>query len=251
VVLRNLRAAPQTATVTVEYPNAPGWDSTEERTNVAAGSGPSAATPSSPSDFTAHRPSAPLTVEAYSTLDVSLDSIVSQLAQRIPYASIRIQYSGKPGSMMAEVASVDETQDLVVDAKLQNEGNGWAGSGANPWHLDNETESYLFLTDMGEQPVGIGFKVWANGQSYYLGKLKLIPHETRMIDLRKLRDAQRADLEKNTIPAGAADGSVLWIRLDDVPVVGRLAVVARHGGVASSYDCCNCPCPASLAGISG
>jgi len=35
-----------------------------------------------------------------------------------------------------------------------------------------------------------------------------------------------------------------WIRLDNVPLMGRLAVIARHGGVASSYDCCICICPA-------
>jgi hypothetical protein len=49
------------------------------------------------------------------------------------------------------------------DNRLANEGNGWAGSGANPWHLDNDTESYAFLTNMGEKPARIGFKVWANG----------------------------------------------------------------------------------------
>lgn len=45
------------------------------------------------------------------------------------------------------------------------------------------------------------------------------------------------------ISAGAADGSLLWLRLDNVPVMGRLAVVSRRGGVASSYDCCYCNCP--------
>src|SRR5208337_4649617 len=170
------------------------------------------------------------------------------LPQPIPYVSIRIQYSGTPGSMIAEVSSVELQGDLVMDSKVENEANGWAGSGANPWHLDKQTESFLFLTDMGEQPARIGFKVWANGKVYYLGKLQLIPHETRMIDLRKLRDAQRPDLEKHTIPAGASDGSVLWTRLDNVPVMGRLAVITRQGGVASSYDCTQCQCPPYYTG---
>jgi len=131
----------------------------------------------------------------------------------------------------------------VVDRHLQNEANGWVGSGGNPWHLDKDTESYEFLTNMGDKPVRIGFKVWADGQIFYLGSLELVPHETRMIDLRKLRDAQETDLEKHQIPAGATDGSVLWLRLDNVPVMGRLAVITRHGGMASSYDCCLCGCP--------
>ena len=131
----------------------------------------------------------------------------------------------------------------MVDRHLQNEANGWVGSGGNPWHLDKDTESYEFLTNMGDKPVRIGFKVWADGQIFYLGSLELVPHETRMIDLRKLRDAQETDLEKHQIPAGATDGSVLWLRLDNVPVMGRLAVITRHGGMASSYDCCLCGCP--------
>lgn len=86
---------------------------------------------------------------------------------------------------------------------MANEGNGWASSGANPWHLDEETESIQFLTNQGDRAVRIGYVVTAGGVNYYLGELKLNPHETRAIDLRKLRDAQEPDFQGNKIPAGA------------------------------------------------
>ena len=247
VVIRNLLSTPQTAVVTVEYPSAPGWDSHAKRKRPDDQSDSSEAAASSPGDFTGQLTLGPLTVGGYSTQDVSLDSILGRLPQPLPYVSIRIQHSGAPGSMVAEVSSVEQQKDLVVDAKVQNEGNGWAGSGGNPWHLDKDTESYEFLTNMGDEAVRIGFKVWADGQIFYLGSLELVPHETRMIDLRKLRDAQETDLEKHQVPAGATDGSVLWLRLDNVPVMGRLAVITRHGGMASSYDCCLCGCPGQYA----
>ena len=95
---------------------------------------------------------APLTLAAYSTQDVSLDTVTHELPFPVPYGSIRIQFSGKPGLVVAQASSVERNKDLVVDARLQNEGNGWAGSGANPWHLDNETDSFVFLTDMGDKP---------------------------------------------------------------------------------------------------
>jgi hypothetical protein len=117
----------------------------------------------------------------------------------------------------------------VVDSHVQNEGNGWAGSGANPWRLDEDTESILFLTNESDKPARIPAKVVANSVTYYLTKLQLNPHETRAIDLRKLRDAQQPDSTNNKIPA-ATDGSVLWIRLDNVPVMGRLAVITPQGG---------------------
>ncbi len=124
----------------------------------------------------------------------------------------------------------------MIDSRLANEGDGWAGSGANPWHLDEETESILLLTNMGDKDCPVGFRLQANGVHYYGTDLKLGPHETRALDLRKLRDAQRLDFRKSRIPANASDGSVLWIRLDNVLVMGRLVVLQRHKGMASNYD---------------
>ncbi len=221
VIVRNLVSAAQTVTLTLEYPSKEKEGETEQTIL------------------------APLSVPGYGVEDFSLDSLLGQLPLPLPYCSIRLEYSGAPGTVVAEISSVDQSKDLVVDAKLQNEGNGWAGSGANPWHVDEETESIVFLTDMGDRPARIGFKVSAGGVVHYLTDLTLNPHETRAIDLRKLRDAQQADFKGNKVPADARDGSVLWIRLDNVPVMGRVAVIKRQGGVASNYDCCICQCPAA------
>jgi hypothetical protein len=111
----------------------------------------------------------------------------------------------------------------------------------------------LFLTDEGDKPARIGFSVTAGGVHYYLTSLELAPRETRAIDIRQLRDAQVADFKGNTIPANATDGSVDWIRLDDVPVMGRPVVINHNGGVASNYDCRTCPCPRlpDVIGVSG
>lgn len=199
----------------------------------------------SPADLTSQLTLAPLSVGPYSTSDFSLDAVTGQVSPPLPYCSIRIQYSGAPGSMVAQVSSVDVSRDIVIDAPVANEGDGWRGSGANPWRLDEETESILFLTDEGDKPVRVGFSVTAGGVHYYLTKLKLAPHETRAIDLRKLRDAQQPDFKRNLIPADATDGSVNWIRLDNVAVSGRLLVFQRHTGLTATYDCCYCACPAS------
>ncbi len=85
---------------------------------------------------------------------------------------------------------------------------------------------------------------------YYLTGLKLNPHETRAINLRKLRDAQLADFKKNKIPAHATDGSVVWVRASNAPVMGRLVVMQHHKGVASNYDCSLCQCGLRLGSTS-
>jgi len=74
-----------------------------------------------------------------------------------PFCSVRIQYSGTPGSVQAQVTSVESRRNLVVDSRVENEGNGWAGSGANPWHLDDDTESILFLSNESDTPARIAF----------------------------------------------------------------------------------------------
>jgi len=112
--------------------------------------------------------------------------------------------------------------------------------------LDSDTESILFLTNESSKPARIGFQITANGSGpYFLTKLQLNPHETRVIDLRKLRDAQVPDFKKNLIPASATDGSVSWNRIDNVAVMGRLMVINRQQGMASNYDCLSCSCPLS------
>src|SRR5579872_4312759 len=105
------------------------------------------------------------------------------------------------------------------------------------------------LLDQSDKPARIGFHVTAGGVTYYLTHLKLNPHKTRAINIRKLRDAQNTDFLKNQIPVGASDGSVQWIRIDNVAVTGRVVVIQKQGGIASAYDCCLCCCPDSFMSL--
>ncbi|MBZ5545525.1 MAG: hypothetical protein LAO07_17905, partial [Acidobacteriia bacterium] len=220
VIVRNLLGTAQTATVTVEYPGADGPVQTVL---------------------------APLPLGAYSTEDISLDSAFGLLPLPLPFCSIRIQYSGPPGSVIGEVSSIESKGDLVIDSRVTNEADWLGMSGAHPWHLDEETESVLILTNMGDKECAIGFQVQAGGVHYHLIDLKLAPHEVRAIDIRKLRDAQKPDFQGNKIPAEASDGSVIWARMEDVPVTGRLVVMQRHKGIASNYTCgTGCPCPTNF-----
>jgi len=69
-----------------------------------------------------------------------------------------------------------------------------------------------------------------------------MPRETRAVDLRKLRDEQKPDFRRSNIPPSASDGSIIWIRHDNVPVMGRLVVLQQHRGLVSNYDCSICIC---------
>jgi hypothetical protein len=243
VVVRNLLASPQTVTITLEYPQ------------VATSNGATASTPATldpvaaqdgkHSPATLRSPLGPVTVPAYSTQDISLAALTNQFPAPLPFCSVRIQYSGPPGSVEAQVSSIESGGNLVVDSHVQNEGNGWASSGANPWRLDEDTESVLFLTNESEKPARIGFKVSTDSSApYYLTKLQLNPHETRALDMRKLRDAQQPDFKNHKIPAAATNGIVMWVRLDKLRVMGHMMVVQHHQDIASGILPV-CPCPLS------
>lgn len=75
----------------------------------------------------------------------------------LPFCSIRVQYSGPPGSAIAEVSSIEQKGDLVIDSRVTNEADWLGMSGAHPWHLDDETESVLILTNMGDRECRMGF----------------------------------------------------------------------------------------------
>ncbi|MGH9449958.1 MAG: hypothetical protein ACRD11_05385 [Terriglobia bacterium] len=207
VVARNLLATPQAVTITVEYPATGSAtassvaaaslppdaadSSAASSASVAASSGrrflivktggqstplqldPVAAQDGKHSPPTGQYALPPFTVAAYSTEDISLAAEINELSLPLPFCSIRIQYSGTPGSMEADVSSVESGNNLIVDARAENEANGWTGSGANPWHLDKGTDSVLFLTNMSDKACPIGFEVTAAGVHYYLTDL---PH---------------------------------------------------------------------------
>ena len=249
VIVRNLSSADQTVTLTVEYTTSTGIAQT--------------ALP-------------PITLAGLSTQDISLADFPDLLPLPLPFVSIRIQYSGAPGTVVAEAASVETRGRTVISSSVVNEGDGQTGAGSYPWQADTGYRSYLFLTSMGEKTARIGFEVQAKGVPYYLTNLKLAPHETRPIDLGALRDQQQEDFRRNRIPANATDGTVSWTRLDNVPVMGRLVVVSNHRAAFGGFNkrgtgvvggtpgnpptanivCqdCFCPCPASydqLAMIGG
>ena len=163
----------------------------------------------------------------------------------LPYCSIRVQYSGAPGTALAQVSSVESKSDLVIDGPLANELDGWRGSGANPGISIAKPIPLCFSPIWAMTLHASRFRctlaVWITDPT----QLKLNPHETRAIDLRKLRDAQTPDFLGNKIPAGATDGSVVWIRVDNVPVAGRVVMAQRHKAMASSYECGICSCPAN------
>lgn len=195
IYLRNLLDSEQTVTLTVEYPGEGGPQQT---------------------------PLPPFVVPGFTTKEVPLDSYYSLLPLPVPYCALRIQYNGPPGTVLAEINVMDENGDVADAPVVVNEGNGYAGSLSSHWGFDEKLDFLVFLTNMGDKECPVGFRLKVGSVVYYLTDLKLMPHETKVINLRKLRDRQQPDFRGNLIPASATQGTLSFIRLHLVPIMGRV-----------------------------
>ncbi len=200
VYVRNLLDSEQTLTLTVEYPGENG----PQRTVLD-----------------------PIRLPGFSTEDIRLDSYYNELPLPLPYCALRIQHNGPPGSLIANVTAVNENNNQVSQIGVANEGNGYAGSLASYWNFDDGTDFIVFLTNMSDQNCRVGFRIEASGVTYFLRTIKLVPHETRYLNLRELRDKQEPDVRGHLIPKDATEGRLSYIRLDNVPMMGRVEEVPR------------------------
>ncbi len=200
IYVRNLLDSEQTVTLTVEYPGEAG----PQQTSLP-----------------------PFTVPGFTTKEVQLDSYYALLPLPMPYCALRIQYNGPPGSLLAEINVMDDEGDVADTPGVVNEGNGYAGSLSSHWSFDEKSDFLVFLTNMGDKECPVGFRIKVGSVVYYLTDLKLIPHETKVIKLRKLRDKQQPDFRGNLIPASATQGTLSYIRIHLVPIMGRVMMWPR------------------------
>jgi len=172
-------------------------------------------------------PLPPVKLPGFTTQDIRLDSFYSYLPMPLPYCSLRAQYNGPRGSVIGQLIVVNENNAKVNQILVDNEGDGYAGSLASYWDFDDKTDFLVFLTNMGDQDCRVGFRIEAGGIEYHVTRLKLIPHETKYISLRELRDRQEPDFRGHVLPPTASEGRLSYIRLDNVPMMGRIAEVPR------------------------
>ncbi|MBZ5670412.1 MAG: hypothetical protein LAO04_11860 [Acidobacteriia bacterium] len=198
--LRNLLDAEQTVRLTVEVPTQNG----AQLVNLA-----------------------PFRLPAFTTLDVRLDDYYNELPLPLPFVSLRAAFNGPGGSVIGTVKVFNEATAQVTSIGSANEGNGYAGSLASYWGFDDDTDFVVFLTDMGEKDCRVAFQIESAGKEYIVPNVKLMPHETRWYSLRDLRDQQIPDLSGNMIPKDAVEGRLFYLRMDNVPMMGRVSKVPQ------------------------
>jgi hypothetical protein len=172
-------------------------------------------------------PLPPIKLPGFTTQDIRLDSYYNSLPLPLPYCALRVQYNGLPGSVIGQLTVINENNAKVIVIPLDNEGNGYAGSLASYWVIDDDTDFLVFLTNASDKRCSVGFKIEAGGVEYNLTRLKLSPRESKYINLRELRDKQEPDFRGSVLPARVTEGRLMYSRLDNAPLIGRVITVPR------------------------
>src|SRR5262249_41803864 len=122
--------------------------------------------------------------------------------------SLEINYTGKAGSLVANVTSVDQTCTYVFDAKIDNKlaagfhGEFWSTEG------DNNTSVAIKNITEGAATCWISLHYDAGRKSYEMQPITLQPGETRMISLKMLQVEKTPVANGEQLPETATYGGL-------------------------------------------
>jgi hypothetical protein len=162
---------------------------------------------------------------------------------------ITIQYSGRPGSVLAYWFSVDGSGSLVVETPLRSPAT-LTQAGSNPWSLQGDYSSVLYVKNTAAAESSFVAEIFYTGGNYMIGMKTLKGGETTAIDIRKLRDQQIEDVNGHRLPPGVTAGQINWrTRNGERRLIGRVNTMSISKGLANNMSCqtCNCGCPSDTS----
>ncbi len=163
---------------------------------------------------------------------------------------IEVRHTGPPGALIGYWFSTDESGSLVVETPLRSPAPNAHGAGTNPWSLESDSSSVLYIKNTGAEKGAAVVNLWYPGGEYMIGVKNIEPGQTEAIDIRKLRDEQLSDVHGHRLPADLAAGQILWTWHHGPPLVGRVNAMSVSKGVASNMSCpscCECPSTVSVS----
>lgn len=155
---------------------------------------------------------------------------------------IEIAHTGPPGSLIGHWFSTDASEQLTVETPLRSASQLLPSSGSNPFSLDGQTSSVLYVKNTDIQPASFVSRIFHSQGEYSIGLRHLGPGQTVAIDIRALRDQQIPDWRGQTLPPDMTSGQVRWYRRTGKHVIGRVNVMNLAAGIANNMSCMFCFC---------
>ena len=150
-------------------------------------------------------------------------------------AGIEVASSGAPVALIADWFSVDRYSGMVVETPVRNVSTPRGGN--NPWMLDGDFTSVLYVKNTGDKPAQFVSKIWHAQGEYTIGLTEVGPGETAAIDIRKLRDEGVKDWEGHVLPPQITSGQVQWQRNTGPFLIGRVLTASQSLAMASNMSC--------------
>lgn len=126
----------------------------------------------------------------------------------VPHGSVDLQYKGKPGALLAELASVDQNGSFVRPVPLTCHGN--RDLNMTFWRTDGDWHSSVTLQNVATEKNDVEITVSYPGGVYVIEK-SILAGETAMVSINELQQSQEPDRAGSRIPLAAAVGGVsVW-----------------------------------------
>src|SRR6266404_3652041 len=155
-------------------------------------------------------------------------------------AGLTIESSGAPGTLVAALSSVDDSQNLEVDVPLVSRSPRSGEGGNHPFRLDEEFRSVAYLTNITQKPTKVAVIIFHDGGMYTPELISVAAGATLAIDLLQLRDSQAKDIQGRTLPVNLARGQFFWHPHQGEALIGRVVTFDKGIGTAGNFSCPNC-----------
>lgn len=199
------------------------------------------------SDGTASLPDLRLAPGEAGVVDVKSALQQNGIEGGVASAGLEFEYTNEPGSVIMLAQSVSKDGDHAFTVPMWDILAQRSSTGGYPWKIEDGTTTLAYIKNVTDEPQKYVLSILFEGGAYTTGLNTVEPGQTRVIDVRALRDGQIPNEQGVKIPPAATRGQIQWSIKGpkNLVMVGRSEQVDAARGISTSYACQNC-CPDSF-----
>jgi hypothetical protein len=225
LLLANVSGSPVVAHVSVDYTVEEKQDSDDAKKNSAK----------TPKDTVLKVKD--LTIAPGDVQRVELSDALGGVGQ-IAEAGVDIAYDAAPGSIIGQLTSVDQSGDYAFEMPVKDpDAMNEMLESIYPWTVENGTLTVLHLKNTTDKTVEAGVLISFAGGTYTPDSLVLQPYQTIAVDIQKLKDTKKPDVQGHLFPSGATHGQLAWYQKTPYTMIGRAEGTDVAAGIAKSFSC--------------
>lgn len=178
------------------------------------------------------------------TIDLAEELADHGISGPVDDAGVDISHTAAPGSLIAELTSVDQSGDYSFEVPIVDPSDAThMATSSYPWTLEGGTRTVMHLKNTTPRPVWTGIQfLFGEGGVYNPDRFRLEPFQTLAIDIQTLKTSGEKDTLGNAFPQTATRGQLKWFEETPRSMIGRVEYLNIAAGTTRSFSCGNCPC---------